>query len=123
MGSTNFKTKLYGILGHRMTSISYAVIAFVITFILYYNIHIVGFPDGHKTDYEIAAQLPLIIVNCINLVFAFYFLYRGIFASSRIIRIKLHYVIFIHLLFLIISMYGIKFFFKVYMNLEDGQGG
>ena len=109
--------------GVRVLAVAAALIVFLFTYVLYYEIAMAGFPDGHLTDYDRAVKLPFTICNWINVVFGLYLLYLGFIAKAERPGRKVLITVLLFILFNVITLYGMAYYYKDYLGLDHGQGG
>jgi hypothetical protein len=103
----------------------YGLIAFATVVLGYYQLTFSGFPDGYRSEYVRASDYYFEIFNHLNCLFALYFLVRGLtprFLPS-FLNIKLSIAIGLHVVLLILEVYGIEYYFKDFLGLDDGIGG
>jgi uncharacterized protein YpmB len=90
-------------------------ITIIIGLLSYYGQSMVGFPDGHLTEYDRFDKKVLYpIFFCINILFLFAF----ILSSFRNKKSKLTFILYIIMLVL---FQIIQYYFSI--TLENGQGG
>jgi uncharacterized protein YpmB len=87
----------------------------IIGLISYYGKSMIGFPDGHRTEYDKFDEKILYpIFFCLNTLFLFAFIIS--FYTNK--KIKLIFILYI----IVLVLFQItQYYFSV--NLENGQGG
>jgi hypothetical protein len=108
----------------RFISVLMCILILFICFVIYYELKMAGFPDGHLTGYNLASRLPLTICNWLNVGFLIYFIYFN-FRVCNFSRPKLTLMasITLYSLFVIFTLVGIPYYFQVVLGIENGQGG
>ena len=102
------------------------VVAFVISlfiFFVYQKLSYLGFRDGHLTDFERATKLPFTIWNWFNFVFCLLLFYFLLNPSKMETLKKFLYLILFIIFFSVCVFWGIFYYFRIYLHLENGEGG
>jgi hypothetical protein len=83
-----------------------------------------GFPDGHITDYEKAADAPLTILGWVESGFALLFLalaFSPIGTRARTVGLLVALIVFV--LVAVIAQAGVPWYFGTHLGLDNGIGG
>lgn len=89
--------------------------------IAYYELSMQGFPDGHRTEYEVATKTPFQIITFGAFIAAVYFIVMSIRKNSSLKRILLSALLVVVVCFAV--SYSIHYYYREYLHLEDGEGG
>lgn len=94
----------------RFISAAYALFILLFVFLVFYEMSMAGFPDGHITEYDRAMQVPLTIFNWISIAFSIFFIYISI---RSVAKVKQKFVIaFLLHLILCVLLYCIRYYYK-----------
>jgi hypothetical protein len=102
----------------RVAILLYLIPLMYVSIRLYDELSLVGFPDGYISDFDRATELPFSILSWINIAFALYFLYLGIFSDSKGLGKKTVVTIIIHILFFVFAYKAIVYYYKIYLGLS-----
>lgn len=100
----------------------FALAALALGSVTLYEVSTFGFPDGHITEYQRAASLPLTMLSCLLVLGASLFLFFSLRRGKRVgVVVSL---IFAALVLLAVTvLLGIPWYFGSYPGLENGAGG
>jgi hypothetical protein len=83
---------------------------------------LVGFPDGHVTDYEKAIEAPLTILAWVEAGFGVLFLALA-FSPIRARAVGLLVTLIAFVLVAIVARFGVPWYFGTHLGLDNGIGG
>ncbi len=108
----------------RITSVVCAIAALWLAFLTSSGVALAGFPEGHVTDYEQAADPPLQIFGYVEAAFGLLFLllaFWPIKARRRAVGVLACLVAFV--LVAVVAQVGIPWYFGTHLRLDNGIGG
>jgi uncharacterized membrane protein required for colicin V production len=108
----------------RIASVVSAIAALWLAFLAYSDVALAGFPDGHVTDYDKAADPPLQILSYLEAVFGFLFLilaFSPIKARRRAMGLLVGLIALVFVA--VTSRVGVPWYFGTHLGLDNGIGG
>jgi hypothetical protein len=107
-----------------IASVVCAIAALGLAFMTAMDVSLDGFPDGHVTDYEKAADAPLTILAGVEAGFSFLFLalaFSPIGTRARAIGLLIALIAFVPVV--IVAEVGVPWYFGTHLGLDNGIGG
>jgi len=108
----------------RSSCVVCAVAALWLASITSWGLYLIGFPDGHVTDYDAAIEAPLKILRLVESGFVFLFLafaFSPIGARRRAVGLLVALVALV--LVVIVQFFGVPWYFGTHLGLDNGIGG
>ncbi len=99
-----------------------AIAAVCLAFMTYMEVALVGFPDGHVTDYEKAVDAPLTILAWVEAGFGFLFVALA-FSPIRARAVGLLIALTALVLVATVEQVGVPWYFGTHLGLDNGIGG
>jgi hypothetical protein len=99
-----------------------AIAAVCLAVMTYLGLALVGFPDGHVTDYEKAIEAPLTILAWVEAGFGVLFLALA-FSTIRERAVGLLVTLIAFVLVAIVARFGVPWYFGTHLGLDNGIGG
>lgn len=108
----------------RIACVLCAVAALLLAFLTFGEVALAGFPDGHVTDYDKAADAPLRVLTdvqagCVVLFLALAFL--PISARRRAVGLLVSLIALV--LVGVVTRVGVPWYFGTHLGLDNGIGG
>jgi peptidoglycan/LPS O-acetylase OafA/YrhL len=108
----------------RIACVVCAIAALWLAFMTYNDVALAGFPDGHVTDYDKAADPPLGILSYVQAGFGLLFLvlaFSPIKARRRAAGLLVALIAFV--LVALVGQVGVPWYFGTHLRLDNGIGG
>ena len=89
-----------------------------------WDLYLTGFPDGHLTDYDKAAEAPKRILTWVELGFVPLFLvlaFSPIGTRKRAVGLLAALVVLV--LVVVVQLVGVPWYFGTHLGLDNGIGG
>ncbi len=101
-----------------------AIAALLSSYLASWDLYLTGFPDGHLTDYDKAADVPKRILMWVELGFAPLFLVLA-FSPLGIRTRALGLLVALTVLGLVVvvQLFGVPWYFGSHLGLDNGIGG
>jgi len=108
----------------RIACIASAIAALWLAFLTFNEVASAGFPDGHVTDYDKAADGPLGVLSYVEAAFVFLFLALAFWPlKARRRALGLLVVAIAFALVAVITQVGVPWYFGAHVGLDNGIGG
>jgi hypothetical protein len=101
-----------------------AIVALWLASLTSWGLYLIGFPDGHVTDYDAATEAPLKILRGVEFGFVFLFLafaLSPIGARARAVGLLVALVGLV--LVVLVQFVGVPWYFGTHLGLDNGVGG
>ena len=108
----------------RIACVVCAVAALWLAFMTYNQVALAGFPDGHVTDYDKAADGPLGVFSYVEAGFGLLFLvlaFSPIKARRRAVGLLVCLIALV--LVAVVVQVGVPWYFGTHLGLDNGIGG
>ncbi len=101
-----------------------AIAAFGLSLWTYMDVSMFGFPDGHSTDYQKAADTPLTIITWMAAGFGLLFLALAFSPIGTRVRTIVWLAAFVaFVLIATAAQVGVPWYFQTHLGLDNGIGG
>jgi hypothetical protein len=108
----------------RTAGVVCAIAALWLAFLTYSEVVLAGFPDGHVTDYDQAADTPLRVFSYVEAGFGLLFLALAVSplkARRRGVGLLVCLIAFV--LVAVVAQVGVPWYFGTHLGLDNGIGG
>ena len=108
----------------RIACVACAVGALLLAWVTAMEVDLAGFPDGHVTDYDVAAHTPLQVLSYVEAGFALFFLTLAV-APITIRRRAMGLLVCLNA-FVLVALgagFGVPWYFITHLGLDNGIGG
>lgn len=101
-----------------------AIGALLLAWLTAMQVDFAGFPDGHVTDYDIAAHTPLRVLSYVEAGFAVFFLALAVLPITiRRRAMGLLVCLNAFVLVALVAGFGVPWYFITHLGLDNGIGG
>ena len=101
-----------------------AVVAFGLAFMMFMDVYMAGFPDGHVTAYDKAVDMPLTILAWVLAGFGVLFLIIACTpVGTRVRGVGLLVALAVFVVVATIAQVGVPWYFGTHLGLDNGIGG
>jgi hypothetical protein len=108
----------------RIACVVCAVGALYLAFLTFNEVALAGFPDGHVTDYDKAANAPLSDISYLEAAFALLFLLlAAVPIKARRRAVGLLVCLIALVLVGVVAQVGVPWYFGAHLGLDNGIGG
>lgn len=108
----------------RIACVLCAVGALLLTAVASMDVYMIGFPDGHFTDYAKAAETPMRVLLWVPAGFIVVFLALAFSTiTPRVRTVGLLAAVLVLGFVVLIQMIGIPWYFGTHLGLDNGYGG
>jgi hypothetical protein len=108
----------------RVVCVVGALAALLLSFLASGDLYLTGFPDGHLTDYDIAADVPKRILMWVEFGFVPLFLVLAILRmGARARAVGLFATLIALTLVVVVQIVGVAWYFGTHLGLDNGIGG
>jgi hypothetical protein len=108
----------------RVACVVCALAALLLAFMTYSEVALAGFPDGHLTDYDRAANKPLEVFGYVQAAFGVLFLFLAFSPmQARRRSVGLLISLIACVLVAVVVQVGVPWYFGTHLGLDNGIGG